>query len=209
MKRLGQLLAIMLLVGCGPIAGGDDARLSQIGETYQQGDYTTAVSQLTEYVEDNPDNEQAWTLLGESYAKLMQPAKAQAAYESALKANPRYLFALTGLGNVYSQQGKLEEAMKTYEQAIEVDPSDAHTYTGMAVVALQMGDNEKALPLAIKGYELAPTEPVMAENLALAYHYNGDIPNRDKYAKIVAELDGVESEYLEAIFSGKLSLREN
>jgi hypothetical protein len=78
----------------------------------------------------------------------------------------------------------------------------------MTTIALKQKQDKKALEFAKKGYELDKTDPVIAANLAIAYHYNNDKVNRDKLTQTAKELGYAKVDTLLKIYSGELTVRD-
>ncbi len=98
--------------------------------------------------------------------------------------------------------------MDAYEKTVQIDPNYADAFSSMSIIALKRNEDEKALEYAQKGYELDKANPVIAANLAVAYHYKGDRKNRDKFTKIAKQLGYKDLDSLQKIYSGNLTLRE-
>ena len=61
---------------------------------------------------------------------------------------------------------------------------------------------------AKKAYDLDKGAPRIAANLAVAYHYVGDMENRDRFTRIAEQLGYDKVDTLEQIYSGELTLRD-
>jgi Tfp pilus assembly protein PilF len=204
------LLMLLSLAGCGERSSRSRLSPKEI-ETLgalRKSDPRSAVVKLKQQLETKPRDDTAWTLLGHSYEDLDQDEEADAAYRKALEINPRQFQALTGIGILSSKKGKLDEAMAYYEKAIIIDPSYAQGYSSMTVIALKRGQDVKALEYAQKGYDLDKTDPVVAANLAVAYHYNGKLELRDKMTEEAQKLGYQNVDALQKIYKGEATVRE-
>ena len=91
-------------------------------------------------------------LIGNAHAGLGQLDQAKAAYEDALKLDPKKAAAYTNLGVIYYQQGNLDEAVTQLKTALEVDPSDAETNYMLGAAYVQqnkIAEAEKAFNQAL------------------------------------------------------------
>lgn len=212
MKRLLWILPVLLLMGCENVPGLDlsknAARLDTIALIYEEGDFEKTVERLNVYVEDYPKDDLAWTILGHAHRDLDQDDEAKKAYEQALVANPERIEAIVGLGILHRRAGEYDKALAKYERAIELDPNDPLAYSSLVVIALKKYEDKKALDYALKGYNLEPTNPVFAANLAVAYHYNNDEQNRDKYHQIAADLGYEKMDVLSQFYTGEMTIRD-
>lgn len=208
-------LAALLLLGCdaadsgpGNLETSDATRLEELAGLYLEGNPQQAVEGLKQYVAQYPEDDLAYTILGNAYVDLDEIDKAKEAYQTALRHDPTQFRAVTGLGILHRQEGEYDEAMKAYQRAIELEPEYAQAYSSMAVIAILMHDDQQAVDYGVKAYQLDKSDAVISANLALAYHYVGNTDKRDEYAKIARELGYGSMDRLEKIFSGQLSLRE-
>jgi tetratricopeptide (TPR) repeat protein len=115
---LGALVALLL----GPTAGalradpidvraaGKDPLYVQAAELVGKGQYEQALPLLQQVVGKNPDDADAYNLLGFSTRKLGHPEQALAFYLTALRLNPEHRGAHEYLGEAYLELGQLDKA---------------------------------------------------------------------------------------------------
>ncbi len=205
------LLAVLLfLLGCGDTSPVDrsSSELDAISKIYKQGDPKSAIEKLDGYLKSKPNDDLAWTILGNAYQDLDQQEKAEAAYKRALEINSNGFQAITSMGILRRKQGKYDEALAYYEKALAINPKYAQAYSSMTVIALKQEKDAKALEYAKKAYDLDKTDPVIVANLAVAYHYNGMAELRDKTTKEARRLGYTKIDRLEKIYSGELTIRD-
>ncbi|MDM9581563.1 tetratricopeptide repeat protein [Nostoc sp. GT001] len=117
--------------------------------------------------------------IGTAYFKEELYCKAERAFLSSLKINPKSQDSYIGLGNVYYKQKKFDDAINQYQLAKKVNRDFPSAYYGLGNVYLQKGDFKKAC----EQYEKACTindnfshshfwEPY--HNLGLMYLYGDD-----------------------------------
>jgi tetratricopeptide (TPR) repeat protein len=75
----------------------------------------------------------------------VQPAAAQEAYDTALKAWPTHRVALLGAGNSAYTQGQKELALQAYRAAVQAYPQDGDAWNNLAQVLLELGQHAQAL----------------------------------------------------------------
>jgi tetratricopeptide (TPR) repeat protein len=104
-----------------------DSRLAYLD--FAQGDTRGAILLMTAAVAEGseasiPSENQAWLYyeLGEFHAQAGDAADADAAYLTALKANPGDYRALAGLARLRANHGRYDEAITLYRKAIAVVP---------------------------------------------------------------------------------------
>lgn len=219
MRLFSFLFAMALLAGCQrqsapeavqpSAATSDPARLEKISEFYLEGQTNRALQEFETYVKQYPRDGLAWTILGRIHSDLRVFEEASAAYEKALAINPRDPIALTGMGVLHRRFDHDELALEYYQKSLAVEDSYAETHTSIMLIYLKRRQDALALKHALRGYELDQTNPDIAANLAVAYHYNNDTLNRDKLTQIAIELGYQGRARLEQIYSGEFTLRDD
>ena len=107
--------------------------------------------------EIDPDNAQAWSLLGGIYNETNSD-KAVPCYEKAIKMNARYYLAYRGLGNYYLKKKDYSLAEAYYNKAIEINPSRfGPIYKNRAIARMQRDNNQGAKEDLIKYLEQMPS----------------------------------------------------
>ncbi len=206
-----SILAVVFLTAFflgGPAsAGGNRVELDRLATIYKGGEYARAAVELKKYVAKYPKDSLAWTILGHAFEELDQDTKAKEAYESALRADRRTYQAITGLGILARKQGELKKAEDYYNQALGINPKYAEAYSSLVTIAIKRGDFESAVAYGTKGYTLDPNNAVIAANLAVAYHYAGDLKRRDEMTEVARLLDYQKMEPLRLIYKGDLDVR--
>lgn len=186
----------------------DPERIESLSEIYLNGDPAGAIEGLKEYVADHPADDLAWVIMGNAYTDLDQYEEAKDAFNNALKQDPKQFRAVTGLGILHRKAGNLDAAMAAYQRAVQMDPDYAQAYSSMTVIALKQYNDQDAVRYAEKGYALDKTDPGVAANLAVAYHFVGDYEKRDKFTRIAEDLNYDKVDALQKIYSGELILRD-
>ncbi len=123
----------------------------------QYGNIDEAIERLQRAVEIDPDNSQAWVLLGGAYNEANSD-RAILCYESALKRNPRSYLAYRGLGNYYLKEKDYSLAEAYYSKAIDISSFRfAPIYKNRAVARIQIGNNSGAKEDLTRYLEQLPT----------------------------------------------------
>jgi len=209
MARICLLLLIFASIGCGGLLSEPKQNLDQLNDIalkIKAGENEKAVTDLEAYLETYPEDSLAWTILGNVHSKTGRLDDAQTAYEKAISLDPKQSDAVNGLGVLHRKRGNYDAAMEAYQKAIAINPKNAQAYSSMTTIAFKKHEDAKALEYARKGYDLDQTDPVIAANLAIAYHYNKDIENRDKFTAIAKELGYSRMEDIEKIYSGEMTI---
>src|SRR5262245_6977895 len=88
---------------------------------YQAKNYSEAAALFEQYTERRPNNAWGHFMLGLSAWKAGDPAKAEGAFEEALKIDPNHLKSLVNLSRVLIEQRRFDDALVRLTHAGEVD----------------------------------------------------------------------------------------
>jgi len=134
----------------------------------EKKDYANGVKLLTQVVETDNNDFQAWTLLGTLYLVQEKYDDAEKAYLKAIEVKPTYALPLINLGKLRLTTKKFEEAIDPLTRAIELQPHspDANLFLGEAYLHVKKGS--KAIPYLNEAGKLGKIEA----HLDLAWLYN-------------------------------------
>jgi Flp pilus assembly protein TadD len=164
--------------------------------------YDVASPFLTQIVESDKQDFQAWTELGTTYLLLEKKGEAEKAYLKALEARPTFNLALLALGRLRVGEKKYEEAIAPLTTLVELDPKspDGNYFLGEAYLQIKKGS--KAVPYLNEAARLGRPEAHL--RLATLYDMVGlkdravteyveflkkkpDYPDRKKLEKYIAD----------------------
>ena len=134
-KHLGAVLVALTLTfvsGSALAAGGNyasDTDLRPIMKLLDKGDYETAINELHDILDVDPDNPDVMSLLGFSYRKTKNYEDAETFYEWALRADPEHIGANEYLGELYLETNRLDKAVKQLQILDDICRSDCKEYT--------------------------------------------------------------------------------
>ena len=213
MKRISSIILVIVtliavFVGKTFFSESDSVKLNQISQIYLDGNLDQSFSQLEKYLQDYPKDDLAWTIKGNILQDLDLDDEAEAAYRTALTLNEENFQATNSLGISYRKKGDYEQAMSYYRKALELKPGYAQAYSSMAIIELKWNNDSEALRLAKIAYNNDKKDPVIAANLAVTYHYNGNDKERDKFTEIAKILGYANIDKLQQIYSGELTIRD-
>src|SRR5262245_48716775 len=137
MRRALVLVAALALVGC----SGASEITGAISEPHDPG---TALSpanlaSLTDVVERNPADPQAYNIRGAVYGQAGQYEQALADFNKAIGLDARFAQAYANRGLVYQSTNKSDLALADYHKALNLDASYAAAYVGRGMVYRQKG----------------------------------------------------------------------
>lgn len=123
---------------------------SQIVGELQSRHYDQALHLIHKALKTNPQNPKLWTMQGIAYERSNQQEQALAAYNHALRLNPKYLPALEGAAEIeYRKSDK--HSISLLHSVLDIQPKDV-TAHGMLAVMEYKSKNCKA---AIEDFKLS------------------------------------------------------
>jgi len=117
--RISKLVPALALAALLPVSamamgfGSDDEEELTYDMGFQKaqmGSYSEAIEVLTEVVDEEPENADAWNMLGFSYRNVGDVDNAWDAYERALAIDPNHRGAHEYIGEWYLMQGDVASA---------------------------------------------------------------------------------------------------
>jgi tetratricopeptide (TPR) repeat protein len=146
-----------------------------------------SVSQLEAMAKEQPNDVITQTRLGEAYEKQGAADKAAAAFEQALKLNPRLASAATKLAQLYAGplQNK-EKALAYAKKARELTPNDPQVTSILGKIAYQSGNVAWSYSLLQEAARQRENDPSILHNLAWAAYGLGKVNEaRDAMQKVL------------------------
>lgn len=143
--------------------------LPQQGRTALRG----GLDEYLQVQEFNADRPEAHTNIGNLHVSLGELGPAEAAFETALKLNPKWVPALVNLADIYRATGRDDEAGELLQQAADVAPDAPDVLLAKAFWLVRQKRSKEAMPLFSEAYRLAPGNPRYAYAQALALHSVG------------------------------------
>jgi len=107
--------------------------------------------------------------LAHLYKDRGEVARSQAAFERALRVQPRHVPALVRLGETYLDQGRPEAAQPLFERALAEQPQSIAALVGLGRAALARSDYARATEHLEQALALNPRESSIHYPLAMAY----------------------------------------
>jgi tetratricopeptide (TPR) repeat protein len=206
MKRF-LLVAAIAIFFVNPAFCGEKEMFLAIESAMSKAAYEEAITKGEECLEEYPESHLCYQSLGWAYLKAEKLDLAQEAFDQALALNDQMENAYVGKGVIYRKKGDLTKARESYLKAIETRPENAEAYASLLVIELMQGHDEKAVEYGKKAWELRKDYPIIPANLAVAYHYAGNVKQRDYFYEEAKKLGYRNLDGLREIFSGKRTLR--
>ncbi len=139
--------------------------------------YDDAATLLTQIVNGDGADFQAWTELGTAYLLMNKKSDAEKAYQKALEVRPTFGLALLDLGRLRVGEKKFEEALPPLTTLVEMNPASADGNLFLGEAYLQLKKGSKAVPYLNEAAKLGRPEA----HLRLATLYDA-VGMKDKAA---------------------------
>ena len=109
----------------------------------QEGSLAEAVAALSRASILNPEEIDAWNLLGEAQRILGRPEQAVRTLQHAISIDPSSPIVHFLLGEAYRDLGNFVLALAAYAEAVRLEPTQAPAWYGMGMVLIRTGRKEE------------------------------------------------------------------
>jgi tetratricopeptide (TPR) repeat protein len=153
---------------------GSEAAMQAALDHHQQGDLVGAKTAYEAILEAEPDNAQAWQMLG---LVAHQAGDADTALEKlghAASLRPDHADIHINIAEVLRGRGDAEEAIGAYRRAIAIDPNAQSALTNLGLLALENNYIGEGIEALRRSSILQPNDPAVQTNLGLALREVGD-----------------------------------
>ena len=131
-----------------------------------EGRLEEAERRLEEELTEHPSSAEGYALLGIVYSEQKNTTRALAAFEEALKLDPKSTRARNDMGNLYAALGKIDLAEKQFREVLRLNPADHDGNYNLALVLLAEKKPLEAIPFLERVH---PEDTASRFNLARAY----------------------------------------
>jgi tetratricopeptide (TPR) repeat protein len=156
-------------------------------------DYIDADHWMTQSLQRNPRDAQAWYYLGRTKYSESQFPEAIQAYVECLKIEPHNIQAEFNVGLSYEALGQQDQAKQAFENAIkweaESSAKDPEPYIELAHLYLNQNDPEKAVPPLLESISMFPDVSKAHEELGRAYALLHRLPEAQRELERAVALD--------------------
>lgn len=172
-------------------------------EKMRQGDYDGAILSFKKMIADNPENANAYYLLGLNYLKKEMLPEAIEALSKTIELSPSFSGAYHQLGICYRQQNELDKALNAYEKALELAPESVDTLYNRGLILFELNRVEEALTHFENALELKPDDPELIEMIGRCYIHQGQYSKALEYLERAknASTDQEKVKFLEQLIT--------
>ena len=143
------------------------------------GDFGDADKWFAEVVAADPNDADAWYLLGRAKFTETNFPMAISSFEHAVALRPKYVEAENNLGLAWQESNNSDKAELAFLNAIEWQgdaPVDAQPFLNLGALLVEQNDLDKAFFYLTKAVEMAPDNPSIHEKLSKAYAARQNLP---------------------------------
>ncbi len=155
----------------------------------QKGQFQQALEMLRENARQYRDDYIIQWLFGQTLVRAGLESgsaaenEAQAAFETSLRLNPNFAYALADLGKLFLKRGEVDRAIELLEKAIQLDPSQVGPTHQLALAYRKKGDTARAEELLARVAQLNVQEresDTQKQLKRIVKMGTGDVPSREK-----------------------------
>ena len=132
----------------------------------ETGDAAGSLADLQHIEKEYRDSTGYQTRLGDTYVRLSNPGRAQAAYDRALQLAPANVEALTNRGALYFSQKAYEQADADIRRALQLNPKQDAALNNQSLLLARTGRFADALPFVERALAGQPAQPYYLNNRA-------------------------------------------
>ena len=148
-----------------------------------------SLSELTDSVEQNPSDHNAWARLGFVQMKLAKYAQSEASFARAIELYPEFTQAIFNLGTTFWLQGKHEQVIACCLRVVQLDSNNIDAHNNIAVSAIELKQFDLVAQHALKIIQLDPENALAYFHLGLACQEQGNLEAAITFFERAAVLD--------------------
>jgi tetratricopeptide (TPR) repeat protein len=142
-------------------------------------DFADADKWFTEVIVEQPDDADAWYLLGRTKYNENAFAGAATSFERSLSLRPRNVEAENNLGLTWRELNSPEKAKAAFQAAIDWQgdsPTDSQPFLNLGSMLTEESNFDLAIPHLLKAAALSPDNPKVHEELGHVYESQHNLP---------------------------------
>jgi len=168
--------------------------LAMAVQHHQAGRLQAAEQIYRQILAVEPNQPDAWHLLGVVSAQLGKHEAGVECIRRGLALRPDWAAAHNNLGNALRAQGRLDEAVASYRRALELKPDDSGAHNNLGVALRDQGKLDEAVACYRRALELQPDYAEAYGNLGNALEEQGKRDEALAYYRRMATLKAENAE---------------
>lgn len=185
--------------------------LNAVLSYYDPANLSVFIAKLEKFLTVYPDDPYAKYLLGNFYFDEKKFAEGEQLAKQLTVKYPDYIEANGLLAAYYREAKEYDKVIECCNIALNENKENPYIYSAMARIEIKRKNDEPALRYALEAYKYDKNSSYVLANLALAYHYNNNIKERDAIFSDFMKLKNIEVADYELVtksFNGTSDWRE-
>ncbi len=158
----------------------------------QAGQYEETVAVVEPLLQESPESDMLWAVVGEAYLETGRIVEAQQAFETSLRSQPNDPVSLCGLGDALAAQGKHQDAVLCYQGALAEAPQYGQAHSRLGLLYARQQDWPSAERHYRQDVALRPRSPNALSNLANVLLASGQA---EEAARTLARALSIDPQY--------------
>lgn len=179
-----SMLVLKVRATQSPSARNGPGALGYAQEAYDRGDPEKAISVLTDYLREHPDNFDASELMGLCLVAEKRFGDAKQFLATAVRENPDFALARANLATDLAELNEADGAETQFKKALALDPGGAELNHNFGEFYAARGRMNEAVPLLEKAQQLHPTYN-NGYDLALVEMNVGELDAAEREVKVL------------------------
>ena len=153
------------------------------------GNYQEAITLFDQALNNNKDNDYAWTNRGLCFTNLKRYEAAIESYEKSLSINKKSYLSWHHYGVSLKNIKKYNEAIKCFDLSIQIEPRYHISWNSKGLLLMELKKYKEALDCYNKALEIKPEYHLALNNKGLALYHMGEYDKAIKSYRIALNID--------------------
>jgi eukaryotic-like serine/threonine-protein kinase len=166
-----------------------EVQIAVAATNLRTGNYSDALTGFQHVVDSNPQDANAYILLGNTYDALGRTSDAEQQFRHAIAISPQCWNCYNSLGIFFLKHARYADAAQAWQKVIELTPDNRWGYSNVSAAYFYKGNFEKASEYTEKALQIAPQDPSLYANAGtiafMLEHFEDDA----KYTQKSIELE--------------------
>lgn len=158
-----------------PLIKEDAKVIHKLIEVYENGHFEAVIEQAQKIVNEFPEEQTVWNIIGSAAAKLDMLDQAILAFQNVISIDANDPRAYNNLGSVFYKLGDFENAVAEYDKALKLKSNFAAAHKNKAAALQRQGELNEAIDSFRTAISLHPNNPDAHNNIGVALRDQGKL----------------------------------
>ena len=159
------------------------------------GQYLDAQKYASLIIQQDPDHQLAWKVLGVALGLEGKSNEALKANQKAAALSPHDPDIQNNLGNTFRDLGRLDEAVESYSQAIVLNSTDAQFFSNLGLTLQEIGRINESVDYLMKAIDIDPNYGKAFSTLSASFKLLGKFEEAEKSLRKAMSLEPNQFRY--------------